>query len=67
MKALTDATSAYPVSNAGRAFISTNVPQVLVLPWASGLTGPEPCQQLVSDTSLMAFKKHRKRNGGLGG
>ena len=31
-EALTDAVSAYPVSNEGRAFILTTVPQVLVLP-----------------------------------
>ena len=38
-KVLKEALTDHPVENASRAFISTDVPQVLVLPWPNGTDG----------------------------
>ena len=60
-EAQTDAVSAYPVSNAA-------VPSFQHLsrrPWCChgpvGLTDPDPCQQLISDASLMAFTSKKEK------
>ena len=59
MEVLTDAISAYLVANAGRAFVSSSS----CCHGPAGLTEPDPCQQLISDASLMAFKRRRKTKG----
>ena len=68
-EALTDAISAYLVSNADRTFISTTVPQVLGLLWISGTDGSGSLPKLISVASLVAFtgKKEKEWEGGGGG
>ena len=58
--------SLHTLSNAGRPSFQQMFPRSWCCHGPARLTDLDPCQQLISDASLTAFKK-RERNGGLRG